>query len=225
LFLYYITDRKQLSSQNLSSQNEDERTRLLLDRIQDATVAGIDAIQLREKDLPTRDLLQLAKQAAKIVRAANAVASRRQRTRLLINSRVDVAVAADADGVHLRSDDISASEARAIFMHSGIGRPVIAVSCHTVQEVELAEGHGADWAVFGAVFGKAEGAGVGVERLEQACRRKRAANPAMPVVALGGVDLGNAAKCLAAGAAGIAGIRLFQDGNIVQTISELRRTE
>src|SRR5689334_3851289 len=94
MFLYYITDRRQLSP------NNNEATHLLLDRIRNAAGAGIDAIQLRERDLSTRELTELGKRAVEIVRKANSS------TRLLINSRMDVAIACGADGVHLRSDDI-----------------------------------------------------------------------------------------------------------------------
>ena len=94
MFLYYITDRRQLSS------DEDERTRLLLDRISAAASEGVDAIQLREKDLSARELVELGTRAIEIMRAFNPLNASRQRTGLLINSRVDVAIACGADGVH-----------------------------------------------------------------------------------------------------------------------------
>ena len=211
VFLYYITDRKQLSTR------EDDARRLLLERIRMAAAAGVNAIQLRERDLSTRMLTELGKRAIEIVREVN------PSTKLLINSRSDVAIACGADGVHLRSDDISASEVPAIFMRAGMLRPVIAASCHTMAEVELVEGHGADFAVFGPVFEKArETWEKGITALHNACHR-RAANPPMPVLALGGVNTKNAFECLQAGAAGIAAIRMFQDGNVQRVISELRR--
>jgi thiamine-phosphate pyrophosphorylase len=110
-------------------------------------------------------------------------------------------------------------------MQGGLIRSTIAVSCHTVQEIELAEGQGADFAVFGPVFGKAgvESSALGIAGLTQACRGRAAAKPAMPVLALGGIDLSNARECLEAGAAGIAGIRLFQSGNVEETVSRLRK--
>ncbi len=140
-----------------------------------------------------------------------------------MNSRSDVAIDCEADGVHLRSDDISAAEVRAIFMHAGVVRPVIGVSCHTAAEVELAEGHGADFAVFGPVFEKKdEVREKGISALHAACDR-RAGKPPMPVLALGGVNAENAIECLQAGAAGIAGIRLFQNGKVEQVVSQLRK--
>src|SRR5258708_17971093 len=176
---------------------------------------SVDVIQLREKDLNARQLLELAIDAVRMVR------ERSKSTRFLINSRMDVACA--ADGVHLPSDDISASDARALLMQAGMSRPVIAASCHSLREVELAEGHGADFAVLAPVFEKGGSAtSVGVELLRQVCRERRAASPPMPVLALGGVTVENAGQCLAAGADGIAGIRLFQSGDLRETVARLR---
>ena len=126
---------------------------------------------------------------------------------------------------HLRANDVSAADARAIFAQVGICAPVISVSCHTAQEVSLGEGHGADFAVYGPVFGKEgdEAAAAGLAGLEAVCRKRRTAQAAMPVLALGGVTVSNAADCLKAGAGGIAGIRLFQNGNLAETVSRLRK--
>lgn len=211
VFLYYITDRKQLCA------NEGDARRLLLERVRMAATAGVDAIQIRERDLSTRELTELGRRAVEIVRKASPSA------KLLINSRSDVAIACGADGVHLRSDNISAAEARAIFMHAGMLRPIIGVSCHSRAEVELAEGHGADFAVFGPIFEKdRELKEEGLASLQSVCHC-RAAKASMPVLALGGVNLENAQECLQAGAAGIAGIRLFQNRNVEQVISQLRK--
>ena len=217
MFLYYITDSRQLASEYK------ERARLLLECIQAAANAGVDAIQLREKDLSARELSELAIRVADIIRAAST--QRKSKTQLLINSRVDVATVCGADGVHLRSDDISAADARAVLMKGGVATPTIAVSCHTMQEVELAEGHGADFAVFGPVFGKVgvNRAALGIAGLRQACQERRSAKPPMPVLALGGIDLSNARECLEAGAAGVAGIRLFQSGNVDEVALHLRK--
>jgi len=219
LFLYYITDRKQLSP------DPAESFRLLLARIRAAAEAGVDAIQLREKDLSAREMVKLGREAARLVFEANAADSSKPVTRLLINSRTDVAIACGADGVHLRSDDILASETRTILVQVGVEKPLIAVSCHLLEEVTLAEGHGADFAVFGPVFGKSgiDSEPAGVAELERACKRPRTANPKMPVLALGSVDESNAAECLQAGAGGVAAIRLFQQGDIGETASRLRK--
>jgi thiamine-phosphate pyrophosphorylase len=197
---------------------------LLLEQIASATRAGVDLIQIRERDLTGRNLVEIGIRATEIVRQGNAADPSKPRTRLLINSRVDVAIACAADGVHLRSEDIAAADARSVFSKSGITRLVVGVSCHTIQEVELAEGQGADFALFGPVFEKAE-MNVqpnGITELDRVCHR-RMINPAMPVIAVGGVNLENALQCLRVGAAGIAAIRLFQSGNIIEKVSQLRR--
>lgn len=217
MLLYYITDRRQLSN------DEDESRRLLLNSIRRAAAEGVDFIQLRERDLSARDLFELATAAAKIVEDANS--SRDSKTCFLINSRLDIAVACGAAGVHLRASDLSAADARSAMMAAGQSRPVVGVSCHSIGEVELAEGQGADFAVFGPVFEKSGSdlAVPGLSGLEQVCRNRRAAKPPMPVLAIGGVDVNNAAACIAAGAQGIAGIRLFQREDVRELVKRLRR--
>ena len=207
MLLYYITDRRQFPG------TEVERRAKLLQRIAGAAQSGVDFIQLREKDLRAQELEELARQVVQIVRGSSAS------TRLLINSRCDVALAVGADGVHLRSADISPQDARDIWRKAGSKQnPVIAVSCHTEAEVAMAAGSGADFAVFGPVFDKKDGTGTsgGVDMLRSACQHK------IPVLALGGVTIENAAMCVQAGAAGIAGIRLFQEGSVDQTVETLR---
>ena len=213
MILYYITDRAQFAGA------EPKRRAQLLEKIEDAARAGVDYIQLRERDLTARELEHLA-------RAAMERVAKSPKTKLLINSRIDVAIAVGADGVHLRADDINAGDARAVFgMATGYGgrNPVIAVSCHSASEVALAESFGADFAVLGPVFekqGSARG-GLGLAEVERACRRPAAAAPPMPVLPLGGVTAANAASCLAAGAAGVAAIRLFQQCDIATLAREL----
>src|SRR5208283_2413423 len=100
--LYYITDRSQFRG------DENARRRALLAKVGEAARAGVDYIQLREKDLGARELEMLARDALSAVRNSTPLRTenRELRTRLLINSRTDVALAAGADGVHLRSGDI-----------------------------------------------------------------------------------------------------------------------
>jgi thiamine-phosphate pyrophosphorylase len=221
--LYYITDRRQFPG------NSTEQERRLLAKIAECAAAGVDYIQLREKDLSTRTLEELAN------RTMNALGG--SRTKLLINSRTDVALACGAHGVHLPSNDLPASEARVIFSLVNQSRasqlratrfpanpaiPIIAVSTHSQAEVEYAESHGADFAVFAPVFEKDNAANPeGLNQLRQICSRAPAA-PAMPVFALGGVTLENAQQCLQAGAAGIAGIRLFQENDAQAVVKMLR---
>src|SRR6185503_17467866 len=95
--------------------------------------------------------------------------------------------------------------------------PVVAVSCHAEEEVRSASSAGADFVVFGPVFGKGEAPGTGLAALKAACGHK------IPVLALGGVTLENAGLCLARGAAGVAGIRLFQQGDLENTVQRLRQ--
>jgi thiamine-phosphate pyrophosphorylase len=214
LYLYYITDRKQLSAET------SDQARLLLERVRMAAEAGVDWIQLREKDLSDRELLDLGRSAVGVVAGVNSQRPENP-VRLLINSRVDVAIACGADGVHLRSDDISAADARTVFMQAGIGESVIGVSCHTAEEVALAEGNGANFAILAPIFEvSGKRVPVGMAELRRSCQRRP-----IPVLALGGVTAHNAAECLAAGAQGIAGIRLFQSGNLQETIADLRALE
>jgi len=136
---------------------------------------------------------------------------------VLLNSRTDVALAIGADGVNLRSRDISPLEVRRIWQAAGsTGEPVVAASCHSEEEVRSAKFAGADFAVFGPVFEKGGTAGVGITALRAACAH------GIPVFALGGLTLENARSCLACGAAGVAGIRLFQRGDLEDIVRRLR---
>lgn len=188
----------------------------MLKKISEAARAGVDYIQLREKDLCGRDLEELGREAVRAVRAGSGTA-------LLINSRADVALAVGADGVHLRSEDMSARDVREIWKRSftgGTELPVIGVSCHSVAEVARAAADRASFAVFAPVFEKKDAPRIspaGLERLREACRER------IPVLALGGVTVANAHLCFEAGAAGIAGIRLFQEGNVAEVV-ELRES-
>jgi thiamine-phosphate pyrophosphorylase len=217
--LYYITDRSQFAG------DESARRRALLDKISSAARAGVDYVQLREKDLNTKDLEQLAHEAVSALRKLGT--SRWQvKTRLLINGRADVAMVSGADGVHLRSDDISPSTVRSIWAEANASalqpesrKPVIAVSCHTAAEVKRAAAEGADFVVFAPVFEKSDcrdQLAAGLAALNEACKAK------IPVLALGGVTWQNAGSCLEAGAAGVAGIRLFQKHMIREGVRVLR---
>lgn len=229
MLLYYITDRQQLKG-----ATEDDRRKALLRKIGEAASAQVDFIQLREKDLLAGELETLARDALRVIRENSST------TRLLINSRIDVAIAVGADGVHLTSSDLSASEARSIRSLAIPRRElspefVIAVSCHSSVEVRLAESHGADFAVLAPIFGKVNAGlpGIGLDPLREATLqtirpdlRVEAGDHrvGLPVLALGSITLQNAPACIRAGAAGIAGIRLFQEGEIRETVSRLRST-
>jgi thiamine-phosphate pyrophosphorylase len=214
--LYYITDRSAFPG------NESARRQQLLAKIREATEAGIDYIQLREKDLPARDLETLAREALQIIREAKLRTENRElRTVLLINSRADVALATVADGVHLPANDLSPADVRQIWKCSAgaPARVTASISCHSPEEVARAAEAGADLALFAPVFEKKDRPGAppaGVDALHPACQHN------IPVLALGGVTLDNAAACFRAGAAGIAAIRLFQDNPIAAIARRLR---
>ena len=222
--LYYITDRSTLAA------DEPTRRRRLLEKILEAARAGVDYVQLREKDLTTRELESVAHEAMKAIHDASPLTSGPWplATALLINSRTDVALAAGADGIHLRSDDISPEDVRAIWEKCGAGAParvsprapLIGVSCHSPDEVKKAEANGASFAVFAPVFEKKDAPNTqpaGLTQLRKACKAK------IPVLALGGVTLDNARSCLEAGASGIAAIRLFQENDIAEIVAKVRR--
>lgn len=233
--LSYITDRTAFGP------DEPTRRRCLLEKIVEAARAGVDYIQLREKDLSTRQLESLAREAVAILEKLR-TENRELKTKLLINSRTDVALASGADGMHLRSDDISPRDARLICTKalvvtaalgcpaqsaaahpapSSAGRahfPLIGISCHSPQEVLQAAADGANFAVFAPVFEKTDAPGTqpaGLTQLREACKAK------IPVLALGGVHLANAKQCLEAGAAGIAAIRLFQENKVAAVVAQL----
>ncbi len=222
--LYYITDRTAFLGDELS------RRRRLLEKIAEAAHAGVDYIQIREKDLSTRDLESLAREAVSVVREAGKLATGNQplATALLINSRSDVALAVGADGVHLRSNDVSPEVVGTVWRNErGVGaptransprEPLIAVSCHSPEEVAQAAANKATFAVFAPVFEKKDANPAGLAALKQACQAN------IPVLALGGVTLKNAHSCLDAGASGIAAIRLFQDNDMAEVVQQLCNT-
>ena len=216
--LYYITDRTTFAP------DEPTRRKHLLDKIAEAAEANIDYIQLREKDLSSRELENLSRDASRLLRKQR-TENRELRAALLINSRTDVALATEADGVQLRSDDISSSEANQIWTRSSSGTtvarraPLIGVSCHSPEEAHRAAATGATFAVFAPVFEKKDAPEVkpaGLMRLREACKAK------IPVLALGGITLENAESCLEAGASGIAAVRLFQENDIAVVAAKLR---
>jgi len=218
--LYYITDRSQFSG------NERARRHSLFAKVGEATRCGIDYIQLREKDLNTRELEMLASELVSTVRnhAQSHACADQIRSRILINSRTDVALATGTDGVHLRSNDITPLEVRQVqkisscpLLHNR--HFLVAASCHSINDVKRAESATADFVVFAPVFEKNNSPGApltGLAALREACRAE------IPVLALGGVTIENAGLCVEAGAAGVAGIRLFQDNKIEDVVRALR---
>jgi len=213
---YAITDRARFKG------DEPARQAALLRQAERLAAAGIDFLQLRENDLPAADLASLARRLLTTLRANPAHPA----PRLLINSRADVALATAADGVHLTSapGQLSPAQVRALYAAASLPEPIISLSCHTLDQVARAVSASANdrptLILFGPVFEKVVAvsnpsqrsiaykkiaAGSGLNLLRAACL----AAPPIPVLALGGITRANAAATLAAGAAGIAAIRLF----------------
>jgi thiamine-phosphate pyrophosphorylase len=179
---YYITDRAQLPEGTL------------LENIARRLAEGIEMIQLRERDLPARQLHALV---AAVLHLPNP-----HGTRILVNDRADIALSAGATGVHLRGNSAAASRIRTIAPAAFL----IGVSCHSVEEVRRAADEGATFAVLAPIFATpGKGSPLGLAQLAEAARALR-----IPVLALGGITADRIPQCLDAGASGIAGISLFQ---------------
>lgn len=177
--LYLITDRRQIAGRSLVAI------------VREALEGGVRAVQLREKDLSGHELFMLAGELRNITREYGA--------RLLINDRLDIALAVDADGVHLGAASLPVSTARRILGPQHL----IGYSAHAVNEASQAAEDGADFVTFGPVFytpSKAPyGEPLGIELL-----RSASAALTIPVFALGGVKRENIAEVMAAKAHGIA---------------------
>jgi thiamine-phosphate pyrophosphorylase len=176
--------------------------RSLQDSIRCAAAAGADWIQIRERDLEARSLVELARFAAAETRATSA--------HVFVNDRLDVALAAAAAGVHLGEKSLPLETVVEWRRSAGRSDFLIGVSCHSLESARAAGRGGANFIFFGPVFATpskaAFGAPQGIERLREVC-----ATVEIPVLAIGGVNLENARACIAAGAAGVAAIRLFQE--------------
>jgi thiamine-phosphate pyrophosphorylase len=187
--LYYITDRNAFPGDEIS------RRRRLLEKIGEAARAGVDYIQLREKDLSARELESLAREAVGVIREARQLPS-------------------DPQFVVVPS----LRKPRRVG-HPLPETPLIGVSCHSPADVERAAANGATFAVFAPVFEKKDvpdAQPAGLVQLAEACRAE------IPVLALGGITAENARSCFKAGACGIAAIRLFQENDVATVVRVLR---
>jgi thiamine-phosphate pyrophosphorylase len=216
-----------------AAANSPEREELLRFRslgrfILSAIASGIDWIQIREKDAPASLLYTVAAGAASpLPRLADWSAAKKSSTNIIINDRLDVALAARTGGVHLGETSIPVAQAIAWLRNTenrfkASERFLVGASCHSLDSALAAERHGASYIFFGPVFSTpsktAFGAPQGLERLTEISRAVQ-----IPVLAIGGITLENAWQCISAGSRGIAAIRMFQQAtNLRETITKLR---
>lgn len=228
LTLCYVSDRSLLGP----PQNNH-----LLAKIAQLSAAGIDWIQIREKDLSGKDCTSLVEEAIRSCDSAGAPPSgykgglfRRgsasvKPAKIIVNDRLDVALATGAAGVHLGEESLPVSAVTKLVKARFPAEPqfLIGVSCHSVSAARLAEQQGAHYIFFGPVFATPSkisfGPPQGLTAFEQVSR-----SLTIPVLAIGGVTQENAPSCVDAGASGIAAIRLFQDAaDPASLIASLRR--
>ena len=189
-------------------------------RIRGAAEAGLSWIQIREKSLSGRELLALVKDAVEIAGSSNDSRC----TKIIVNDRLDVALAASAEGVHLGRESAPIDMVVKWCRNGNAPRDfLVGASCHSAAEAREAVIAGASYLIFGPVFDtpskRAFGEPVGIEQLQKVCEEAR-----IPVLAIGGVDFQNARDCLRAGAAGIAAIRMFQDASGASELKQVVKT-
>jgi thiamine-phosphate pyrophosphorylase len=210
-----ITDRLGLGEDSggaVGAELEAARSSRLIERVGWAIEVGVDWIQIREKDLGGGRLAELTRGVVALARGG------RRRARVILNDRLDVAVAAGAGGVHLGGESLPVREVAAWRARQGLADFLIGASCHSLEEARAAALDGANYLIFGPVFETPSkvkfGAPLGIESLRVVCSEIR-----IPVLAIGGISLANAGRCFEVGAAGVAAIRLFQDA---KSVGELR---
>jgi thiamine-phosphate diphosphorylase len=202
-----VTDRKALPSGKTAGLL---RSKMLLNTIRAAEAAGVDWVQIREKDLSTRELLGLVQEAVAFASVGPDSIPHRS-IKVIVNDRLDVALAAGAGGVHLGHASV---QAREVIRWCRAGNApadfLVGVSCHSLEGAREAENAGASYTYFGPIYETPSkipfGQPHGVEELAQVAKAVK-----IPVMAIGGVNASNAAECIRAGAAGIAAIRMIQD--------------
>lgn len=188
--IYPITDG------TTTAENFIQKKKQILELVRTAVQTEISLIQIREKQLSARLVFDLVAEAAALTRNA--------RTKLLVNDRADIALAANADGVHLTARSISARVIRKNFPD----RFIVGVSAHSLEAVENARRQDADFAVFSPIFFSPDkGEPQGIATLRLVCQTVKP----FPVIALGGIDETNYAEVLKTGANGFAAIRFLND--------------
>lgn len=193
-----------------AAANFEDASRQILDIAGVAVEENVPLLQIREKHLTAKLLFELTSKVVKITKGSA--------TRVLVNDRADIAVAAGADGVHLTSRSLSAKVIRKTFG----SKFMIGVSTHNFDEARSAAAGGADLIVFGPVFETpGKGAAIGLADLRNVCEKLEA----FPVLALGGVDRENYRSVLAAGPKGFAAIRSLNDPDELRAISAELRNE
>ena len=200
----YVTDRRSFGANDRVAQT--------IAKIEAAIAAGVDWVQIREKDLPGRKLFELARAAVDAAAAHKAL--------IFVNDRLDVALAAGAAGVHLGGESVGPLDAIRWCREGNAPAGFrVGISCHSIEDSLEAERAGADYVFLGPIFDtpakRKFGAPLGVAKLAEACRAAQ-----IPVIAIGGVDASNAAECIRAGAAGVAAIRMFQEANDASALRE-----
>jgi len=211
--LCYVTDRL-----SLEIPPGEDRERALLERIANAIASGARWVQIREKDLETRELFRLTQGAMAISQAQE----RSSQVRIIVNDRADIAWAAGAAGVHLGENSIPIRELCGSKAASGQRGLLLGGSCHSLEDAIQAASDGADYLFFGPVFATPSkvrfGPPHGVAKLGEVCRGVN-----VPVLAIGGITAENAPACFEAGATGIAAIRLFQQARDLPTLRNALR--
>jgi len=221
LILCYVTDRR-----SLQVPAQEDSLELILEKMELAAAAGIDWIQLREKDLSGMQSIVLTREALR--RVSNRSHQAPAPARIIINDRLDVAIAERAGGIHLGENSLNVQDAKRLVAASQSAQTIpsdflLGVSCHSLEAAQSAAAAGADYIFFGPVFAtpsKVEyGPPQGLARLAEVCSSVK-----IPVLAIGGITAENAPAGLSAGASGIAAIRLFQDSpDLAATVNTLRQ--
>lgn len=207
--LCFVTDRVRLPLMPAGQKMD------LLKKIDDAASAGVDWIQLREKDLSAVELSALARRAISSIPGS---------CRLLINDRLDVAYAVGASGVHLGEKSIPLDQAKHFVRAHGMREDfLVGASVHSLESARSAERDGADYVVFGPIFvtpsKEKYGAPQGLEKLAEVCREI-----SIPVFAIGGITADNARECYLQGVRGVCAISVFQEAAELVTVVQQLRT-